>query len=238
MKRLLLVLLTSLLIATGCSKISPTKAQSAPTVDTSANKPALPFDHPPVDAPPPQITSASAQRVSIAQLRGTFPVAMGNNLDGSPITWLYPNNQPGLTVVSTTLGEPNYIDTTEEDLSASPLYLKFMDDAARDVCNRALSADYGRSTPSQRTLIRYADIADTASSNAAGVNKNLRYLKLRFHGVKVADDDDAPIAALRNLFTRGVQASAGANPSTSNDVKEGWRVVCVALVTAPEFHLY
>ena len=237
MKRLLLALSASALIATGCSKISSGNSQQGPTVDMSGNNPALPFDHPPVNVPP-TITSASAQRLSIAQLRGTLPVALGNNLDGSAVTWLYPNNQPGLTVVATTLGEPDYIETTEEDLSASPLYLKFMDDAARDACNRALTADYSRSSPSQRALVRHADTADTASTNAAGIDKNLRYLKLRFHGVKMADDDEASIAPLRNLFTRGVQASAGTRPPTVNDVKEGWRVVCVALVTAPEFHIY
>lgn len=237
MKRLLLALSASALTAIGCSKISSGNNPQGPTVDTSGNNPALPFDHPPVNTPP-SITSAGAQRLSIAQLRGTLPVALGTNLDGSAITWLYPNNQPGLTVVATTLGEPDYIETTEEDLSASPLYLKFMDDAARDVCNRALTADYSRGTPSQRALVRYADTADTASTNAAGVNQNLRYLKLRFHSVKVADEDDASIAPLRDLFARGVQGSAGARTPTANDVKEGWRVVCVALVTAPEFHIY
>ncbi len=241
MKRSLL-LCAGALLAIGCNKPMNDGANlngNGPptTVGVSPPQSTPPVDHPPVSRPP-IITSASSQRVTIAQLRGTLPVALGYDLTGQPITWVYPNGRPGLDVVSLTLGEPNYIDTTEEDLSASPLYLKFMDDLARDACDRGLRADYARNAAADRALLRYVEAADTVSSNASGVNQNLRYLKLRFHGVKIDEADDAAIAPLRDLFARGVQSSAGAATPTANDVKEGWRVVCNALLTAPEFHIY
>jgi hypothetical protein len=76
------------------------------------------------------------------------------------------------------------------------------------------------------------------ASNKANVDANLRYLKLRFHGVKVADSDDVPIATLRKLFDDSVKAAAGTSTPTAAHVKEGWRTVCVALLQAPEYHLY
>jgi len=237
-----LLLCASALLAVGCNKPINDGANlggNNPSTNVGVSPPQStpPVDHPPVTRPP-TITSASSQRVSIAQLRGTLPVALGNDLSGNPVTWIYPNGKPGLDVVSLTLGEPNYIDTTEEDLSPSPLYLKFMDDLARDACDRVLTADYGRGAAADRSLLRFVDLADTASTNAAGVNQNLRYLKLRLHGVKIDDSDDTTIAPLRDLFARGVQGSAGSAAPTANDVKEGWRVVCNALLTAPEFHIY
>ncbi|SRR5712692_8164520 len=240
MKQSLFVLAAALSIS-ACDKLmnygAPNGNSPGTTVQTSPPGTIPPVDHPPLDRPT-VIASAASQRVTIAQLRGALPVALGDDLAGNGITWVYPNGRPGLDVVSLTLGEPNYIDTTEEDLSPSPLYLKFMDDLARDACDRVLLADYGRSASADRALLRYVDLSDTATSNRSGVDQNLRYLKLRFHGVKVAEADDAPIGPLRNLFTQGVQGSAGAASSTANDVKEGWRVVCNALLTAPEFHIY
>jgi hypothetical protein len=63
------------------------------------------------------------------------------------------------------------------------------------------------------------------------VRDNLRYLKLRLHGVKIAATDDAAVAKLATLFD---EAAKGAKGSTT----EGWRAVCVALLTDAEFHTY
>ena len=87
-------------------------------------------------------------------------------------------------------------------------------------------------------LLRHADKADTVSSNPAAIDKNLRYLELRMHAVKVDDTDATTIAPLRTLFQSTVDALAAGAAASESDVKEGWRVVCVALLTAPEFHIY
>ena len=146
-------------------------------------------------------------------LRRSFPVVFGDDLSGQPITW------SGFNRFSRALGEPDYAEVVDEDLDASPLYLKFLDDAARDACGKVLAADAQRS---DRTFLRYAGATDAPAS--AAVARNLRYLLLRFHGIHVAESDDGPIAPLRQLL-----ADSGAG---------GWDAVCVALVTAPEFSLY
>src|SRR5207253_227017 len=79
-------------------------------------------------------------------------------------------------------GEPDYADVVDENLDPSPLYVKFIDDAARDACNKVLTADLGRADAAQRALLRYVQPADTPQSAPDAVSRNLRYLRLRFHG--------------------------------------------------------
>ncbi|HEY0882365.1 MAG TPA: hypothetical protein VGD87_12570, partial [Archangium sp.] len=134
-------------------------------------------------------------------------------------------------------GEPDYINVVDENLEASTLYQKFMGDMARDGCTRTANAD-GALAQNNRVLMRFVGLTDTVTSNRAGVDSNLRYLKLRFHGVKVAPTDTASLDKLRTVFDSAVRGVAGTNTPTAAHVKEGWRAVCVALITAPEYHLY
>ena len=203
-----------------------------PSVVVSPGGDALPADHPPLDSSQLPIRSAKTQRLSVAQLRGTLPTAMGKDADGNDIVWML-YSYPGLEKLADVLGEADYANRTSDNLEISPLYLKFMDAAARDVCNKAIDADLLKTDPKTRVILRYVDKADTVESNAAAIDKNLRYLKLRMHGVKIADDDPTPLVPLRKLFADATAATV----STDAPV-EGWRVVCVGLLTAPEFHLY
>lgn len=178
-------------------------------------------------APSSQPQTRSARRASVEMLRRSFPVIFGNDLTGQPITWTV-GGRPGFDVFTHALGEPDYADVVDENLDPSPLYVKFLDDAGRDACNKVLAADFKRP---DRTLLKYAQPADTPASARASIDQNLRYLRLRFHGMHVVDTDDAPIAGLRQLLSDSIAANGGS-------VLEGWRAVCVALVTAPEFSLY
>jgi hypothetical protein len=143
----------------------------------------------------------------------------------------------GFTARSATLGEPDYINVVDENLEASSLYQKFMGDMARDGCTRTANADAALAQ-NARVLMRFVALNDTLTTNAAGVNENLRYLKLRFHGVKVAPTDTTTLADLRTVFDTAVRGAAGTSTPTAAHVKEGWRAVCVSLLTAPEYHLY
>jgi len=205
--------------------------ENKPSVTTTEMGPALPTDHPPVPGEP---ASRRTNRVSIAQLKRTFPIVFGDNAAGQPITWTVPlggRQENGFDVFAGALGVPDYSVNTDEALDPSPLYLKFVDDAARDACGKALIADYARSERSARTLLRHVELGAAET----GVLENLKYLKLRFHGVKATDAD---VQSLKALFTNVVRAAAaGANPTEAH-TREGWRAVCVALATAPEFHLY
>jgi hypothetical protein len=170
------------------------------------------------------------RRVSIDMLRQSFPVVFGNDLSGQPITWTV-GDRAGFDTFSRALGEPDYFDVVDENIDPSPLYLKFLDDAARDACGKALAADAARKDAGQRALLRHVQASDGPGNARAAVDRNLRYLRLRFHGIHVPGGDDGPIAGLRALLASATAANGGS-------VLEGWRAVFVALVTAPEFSLY
>jgi hypothetical protein len=219
------ILLALVACAVACS------SEKKPSLVVTDSVPALPVDHPSVPGEP---VSRRITRLSIAQLRNTFPVVFGNDAAGQPITWTIPaggKQVNGFDAFAGTLGVPDYSINTEEALDPSPLYLKFVDDAARDACEKALTADYGRSERSARTLLRHVELTATE----LGVVENLKYLKLRFHGVKASDNDVAP---LKRLFSSVVEAAAARAVPPEARAREGWRAVCVALATAPEFHLY
>jgi hypothetical protein len=171
-----------------------------------------------------------ARRLTVAQLKASFPVVFGNDAAGRPITWMV-GNANGFDLFGRSLGQPDYLDTVDEGRDASALYVKFMDDAARDVCNKVLNADYAKTDPATRTLVRHCSLTDVPSTNMDAVNQNLRYLRKRFHGLNVRAGDDAAIAGVRTVFQ-------DATALNGDSTKEGWRAVCVALTTAPEFNIY
>jgi len=235
MKRALPLLFAFAALA-ACSSGAPSET-SGPSLTETPEMPSPPVDHPPIDPAKKPVTSAVARRISVAQLRGAFPVILGKDVNGKDITWMS-GATPALDKMADVLGEADYAFVTQDNRDPSALYLKFMDDAARDVCGRALTADAARPKAADRVLLRYVGPTDTAATNAAGVDQNLGYLALRFHGIKVKEGDSARTTPLLKLFTDSVTAAAAGKPVTAADVTEGWRAVCVALITAPEFHLY
>ena len=239
-----------------CSEAPIPSQPSGPLLDVHDDGPVLPLDHPPVGggnavsgggtgggsangggsgagggggaATAPN--SAEAQRLTVRQLAQSLPVVLGGN------TWLVGSTN-GFNARGATLGEPDYLGTVDENLEASTLYQKFMGDMARDGCTRAANADAALAA-NTRVLMRMVSLTDTVTSNASAVDANLRYLKLRFHGVKVATSDSTSLAGLRTVFSDAVRGAAGTGSPTAAHVKEGWRAVFVALLTAPEYHLY
>ncbi len=195
-------------LAAGCSTPPVQPPPQDPSLVVGGSTPVMPLDHPPVGPSGP--ASGGSRRLNVAQLRASLPVI----LDGE--TWRVGGTN-GFDARAATLGEPDYLSVVDENLEASPLYLKLMGDMARDACNRALVADQAQPVMANRVLMKFAD-----------VDANLRYLRLAFHGMKVADTDEAPIAPMRTLFTEAAKA----------DPIEGWRAVCVAMLTAPEYHLH
>jgi hypothetical protein len=221
-------------ILQGCNARQVNDPKAKPSVVLTDQGGTLPFDHPPISIQDGGLgsdggitSSAAAQRLSIRQMAASMPVILGGD------SWLI-NKSNGFNVRSATLGEADYIDVVTENLEASALFMKLMGDAARDGCSRAVNADKSRAQ-GDRIIYRFAGLTDTASSNVKAIDDNLRYLKLRFHGVRVIASDTSTIASLRTLFSDVVSASAG---SAEQKVKEGWKTVCVALFSAPEYNLY
>ncbi len=183
-------------LVAGCQKLEVSAVPMAQP--TSLGDPAE-FEHPPVDLPP---QSRGIKRLTVSQLRNSLPVVAGNG-----ITWTTKHGGEevdllGPRALAPTLGEPDFVQTTTEAAEPTALYVKFMDDMSRDVCVKMNAAG---------TLTKFED-----------VDANLRYLKLRLLGEKIADDDTESIADLRAVHTSG----------------GGWVPVCVAVMSSPAFHLY
>jgi len=235
MRHALLACFGLTLVACGSSGESNTN-RGATNGDTALgpSTQAPPLDHPAVDQ---HRSSAGARRLSTDQLRSSLPVVMGNDVNGAPITWTLNNGTPAIAGnVARSLGEPDYIDRTEEALEPQMLYAKFASDAANDVCEKALVADAARAEAKTRVLLRFATPTDLAANSAATIDENLRYLTLRFFGVRVSPSDSSRIAPLRKVFTEASRGQTITDPAVQ--ARAGWKAVCVALLTSPEFHLY
>lgn len=179
------------------------------------------------------------RRLSVDQLEATLPVIAGSDQNGASITWTYSVRGTPLAAtddraLGKTLGRPDYVSVTAEPAQPDMLYVKFMDDMARDVCAKMLSADLARSNPSSRTLVRFASTSEVGDS--AAIRENLRYLRLRFWGDKVTDD--ARLAPEQSLFEQAVATAAAAGQSSGEQAQAGWKAVCVGMLNAPAFHLY
>jgi hypothetical protein len=127
-----------------------------------------------------------------------------------------------------TLGVPDYLMATSEDLEVSALFVKFVDDAARSVCTSLVSAD-ADAEAADRIFFVHAELTAELPADADAVDENLRYLLLRYHGRRV--EDGAPdLAVWHDLY-------ADARAAT-DDGEDAWRTVCVALIDHPDFYTY
>lgn len=64
-----------------CSSGAPSETSGLSLTGTP-EMPSPPVDHPPIDPAKKPVTSAVAQRISVAQLRGAFPVILGKDVNG------------------------------------------------------------------------------------------------------------------------------------------------------------
>ncbi len=164
------------------------------------------------------------RRMNIDQLDAAMLQVSGG------IKWTEPNRDVSLfQTLSATLGKPNYIQITTEDLEPSALFQKFLDDAARSVCVRIVERDLEMANRADRVLLRHVGRNDTIASNTAGVDDNLQYLLQRWHG-RVAAVDAPELAGWRWLFESAT--------FVSGESLDGWNAVCVGLFVSPDFYTY
>lgn len=180
-------------------------------------------------APPPEVKPRGRARLDIDQLDLAFQTALGG------ITWTRRVGNADVNqfkALSETLGVPDFIDTTVEDLAATPLFSKFLGDAARKACSDRLTADLA-ATPAAGTRVllgpvpAYATLADP--NQVGAIENQISTLILRFHG-HVLRPGDAGFAEWRWLFESSTQLAG--TPTTA------WQAMCVALITHPDFYTY
>ena len=208
--------------------------------DGTQTKPAQPDDGTPFvttsdDAP--EVTaegprSSRLRKMTVDELQASIPIVAGNDEVGEPIRWLVSGEDAlGDDVFGKILGRPDYVAVTAEAELPSTLYVKFVRDMARDVCDRIVRADAVR-PQSESTLWPYAPPAGAPSADQ--LTLNLQYLMLRFLGHK-AEAGDEMLESLRAVY---VASEAGYTTGSSTPQIEGWRGVCIALFEDPAFHLH
>ncbi len=165
------------------------------------------------------------RRMNIDQLRASIERVSGG------ISWT--EEQDGVAVqlfqsLDGTLGKPDYLSATEEELSPGLLFQKFLDDAATSVCAQLVVAEPGRAAW-ERTLLVDVTLADTVDSNPAAIEANLRGALLRFHGREVPAGDPS-LQPWKELLV-AVYANHG-------DMAPAWQAVCTTLIVHPDFYRY
>lgn len=159
----------------------------------------------------------AARRLSVAQIEASIVTLF----DG--ITWdngAATNPRVMFELLARTLGVPDYLQLTGEDLSATPLFAKFMDDMAGQVCRKAVEHDAAESNVARRVLVPYP----------ADVDRTLRFIRLKLHAIYVPDGSTESIAELRRLYDEILADTV--------DSTQAWIGVCVAALTAPEMMTY
>ena len=175
-------------------------------------------------APPIHPARRDRRRMNLDQLNTATQQLMGG-LEWSEIRNGSPVNL--FEALSETLGKPDFIESTEEDLTPSSLFLKFLSDAAGELCLARLDADLeGDGEP---RLLILASPEDSLQSDPEAIEENLAALLLRFHGHSLSRE--AP------LFRHWLWLYESAE-FVSGTPLDAWRAVCVALFTHPDFYSY
>ena len=127
--------------------------------------------------------------------------------------------------LAATLGKPDFREVVQEDLSPTPVFQKFLNDAARHVCTELVKKEL-EVAPTERVLMTHVG---PEVKVGADIDKNLSYLLLRYHGVTIAPDSPT-LERWRWLFKSVIHLT--------DDTTQAWRAVCVALIAHPDFFSY
>lgn len=174
-----------------------------------------------------QALARSAGRMTVEQLARSIPIVT----EGLRWTEDFGQGETDmLEILAPTLGAPDYVRVTAENLEPTLIVAKFMADASNRICMRWATRDQALPA-AERSLVTHD--GPWESTEAAHVEANLRALLLRFFARKVAEDDRESLADLSALFTTAADTAA---PGMA--ARDGWLAVCIALMTDPEFILY
>jgi hypothetical protein len=211
----------------------------------------LPEGHPDVPLAEPTSNGGrvgrAARRLDVDQLRQSLLAATG-------YTWvatrrvLDPDSPSGFTqlpdadildALGATLGRPDFVTSTSESIDPAVTFAKLVNDAARVACRLSVAADVkGEGT---RHILVHAGADDTVAAGGAKIRQNLSFLALRFWG-RTIPPDATELAPLFRLFELASTAPAGKDAGGAARAAaapaDGWRAVCIAMATDPQFLTY
>ena len=136
------------------------------------------------------------------------------------------NNRDHFEDFSPTLGVPDWIERTNENLTADLVFNKLLEDAATEVCDElvSLEADGGD------RLLNGVDLSTTTEEDRPAIEAALSSALLRFHGHHIPVGDER-LGGWMWLFE-----STRALPD--EDPAMAWKAVCTALIIHPDFYTY
>ena len=214
----ILAVLSGLLLLVACvegSEVTAVPVDLSPTASSDL----LP------DMPGADEGVRARRRMDIDQLDASMRVVSGG------IGWTELNNDGEeinlFEALAATLGVPDFVERTREDMTASVVFEKFLGDASRAVCSAMVGREMTSTT--EHVLIVHSDLDQGWDDNPIGVEQNMRYLLLRFHGTNYAAGDPRLDPWLW-LFRSSMHG--GSEPGVA------WHTVCVALYTHPDFYSY
>ena len=153
----------------GCGQADPGSGKTSPpaltAIPVEVETQAAPHDLGAGQKPPPR---RGVSRMRIDTLQASMTRVAGNDVYGNPIRWMY-NNNDGFSdaAFGKALGRPDYLTSTDESAVPNALYLKFVGDAARDICTQMARNDQKRRDPATRALFPKAPIDGTATARSS-----------------------------------------------------------------------
>lgn len=168
------------------------------------------------------------RRMDLDQLSSAFRTVSGG------IGWTEMRNGAEVDLfqsIASTLGKPDFINRTTEDLDPSAMFQKFLGDAARTVCAKIVDRDAALPVDkaADRALLGALSPTDSFDTAPTKVEANLGRLLTRFHG-RPMTSETPDFHRWRWLYQSVERQSQSPN--------EGWRAVCIALYTHPDFYTY
>jgi hypothetical protein len=184
-------------------------------------------DHPSLAPPPPPAPvvegpSRSRRRMDLDQLDAAFVAATGG------LTWTE-NGVNQWQALAPTLGRPDFLTSTEEDLTPSLLFEKFLGDAARKTCTDLFARE--AATPAaQRVFFVGVNPDERSTALGSRLDANLQRLLLRFHGRDTRQPGtEGALDGWRWLWL---------SVEHLESPRSAWMATCVALIEHPDFYTY
>ena len=128
-----------------------------------------------------------------------------------------------------TLGRPDFLTSTEEDLTPSLLFEKFLGDAARKTCTDLFARE--AATPAaQRVFFVGVNPDERSTALGSRLDANLQRLLLRFHGRDTRQPGtEGALDGWRWLWL---------SVEHLESPRSAWMATCVALIEHPDFYTY
>ena len=163
---------------------------------------------PPIWQPEPQ--RRIRKRLNVDQL-GQAILRVSDGLK-----WRQGNDDDLLNTLALTLGKPDYLEVTRENLETSVLFMKFLEDAAGSVCRQMIDRDLAENT---QILI----------PNGDEIPPHIAGLLAHFHSRSLSVEHP-DIKQWVWLYESAI--------TMTDDIGSVWHTVCVALMRHPDFYTY